>query len=153
MHFYKKLNQTHPYSFSNLLIEIKISTSSDTFLLNDSAKHVMWIYSSSINVLSIGFLVSFLLFISSKSNTKILSFCLPLHHLNHPRTSFCCLLIYPYHKLLSFTLSTILHFTWMELHILLEAAILNLKITFNHMLCFYFLNMDPTVSLKPYISC
>ena len=67
----------------------------------------MWIYSSSIYVLSIGFLVSFLLS-TSKSNTNILPFCLPWHHLNHPRTSFCCLLIYPYHKLLSFTLSTIL---------------------------------------------
>ena len=31
---------TNPiYSFSNLLIEIKTSTSSDAFLLNDSTKH------------------------------------------------------------------------------------------------------------------
>ena len=111
----------------------------------------MWIYSSSINVLSIGFLVSFLLFISSKSNTKILSFCLPWRHLNHPKTSFCCLLIYPYHKLLSFTLSTILHFTWMELHILLEAAIVALKISFNHLLCFYFLKTWILLSLWSHI--
>ena len=99
---------TNPiYSFSNLLIKTKYrprATQSFSMILQN-----MWIYSSSIYVLSIGFLVSFLLS-TSKSNTNILPFCLPWRHLNHPSTSFCCLLIYPYHKLLSFTLSTILLF-------------------------------------------
>ena len=71
------------YSFSHHVIEIKIPTSSNTILLNDTTKCVNLHFVHICIVYRVTCEFSHLLLLN-----QLPSFCLPWHHLNHPEDAF-----------------------------------------------------------------